>query len=553
MASLSPDPNGWGPGTRPAPGDPREIWRQVRLIAVVQSKISSRRFRLSVRETPEGKLAVVALLTLPIFTSSLVRSAYRLPHEASVDEATGVLVLATIFTALGVALGSASIAIRSLALERGDEALRAFPAFRGGLAVHHMAFACVGSNSLYMIGTFIVLYAPTALVVPPGPWIGLPLVLMATIAFSFLLGIRAYRAAVRWIDVHPGSARTVQVVTGLLSVLTFVGLPLLPRPLLRQWPGAVESIGAAVSPSGLWIVVPIVAAVALSAAALWTLRREVLETSKAPPPVIWNGVPVLGSGVYRSTFASLVRGPRHRARLWRLFLAKEVLLPWSRDPGRLIRECLLTIAFLGTGAALAELSLQHVPDQALTLSVVSMLAFSLVSISAVSVYRGAGCIGVEAPMLRILRPALGLRDLWVHKARANLASVVPHGMLGAIALWVGLTRWGELPQLPNALLILSTAALSFPMLGVAVGFAFPRLDAPGGGMIPGSTTAGKTVGAGVMLFSSGVALVLTWMGEGGIMPRALIPSTVLASTCLVLGVTAVLSVFGILRLMRLDL
>lgn len=209
MASLSPDPNGWGPGTRPAPGDPRELWRQVRLIAVVQSKISSRRFRLSVRETPEGKLAVVALLTLPIFTSSLVRSAYRLPHEASVDEATGVLVLATIFTALGVALGSASIAVRSLALERGDEALRAFPAFRGGLAVHHMAFACVGSNSLYMIGTFIVLYAPTALVVPPGPWIGLPLVLMATIAFSFLLGIRAYRAAVRWIDVHPGSARTV--------------------------------------------------------------------------------------------------------------------------------------------------------------------------------------------------------------------------------------------------------------------------------------------------------------------------------------------------------
>ena len=86
----------------------------MRLIAAVRSKIALRRFRLSIRTTPDGKLAVVALLTLPIFASGLVRSAYRLPQQASLDGATGALVLATVFTVVGVALGSASSAVRSV-------------------------------------------------------------------------------------------------------------------------------------------------------------------------------------------------------------------------------------------------------------------------------------------------------------------------------------------------------------------------------------------------------------------------------------------------------
>ena len=419
--------------------------------------------------------------------------------------------------------------------------------------MHHVASECVGSNGLYMIGAFIVMYAPTALVVPPGPWIGLPLALLATSSFSALFGIRAYRAAVRWIEAHPESARTVHIVTGVSALLAFIGMPLLPKALLRRWPGVVESVGSVVSLSGPWIVVPILAVVALSAAALLASRRELMETSEAPPPVIWNGVRVVGSGVHASTFASLVRGRRRRVPLWRLFLAKDVLLAWSRRPARLVTECLMTVAFLGTGVALAELSHGRALEHAPTLSSLSLLAFSLVAVSAVSLYRGVGCLGVEAPMLRILRPTLGLHGLWVHKVRAVLVSILPHGALCAVALWVGAARWGESSHLPSALLLLGAATLSFPVLGVAVGFTFPRLDSSSGGIIPGSTLVGRSVGAGVMLYWSGVSLALIWMVESGITSRALIPSAVLVSTCLVLAVATALSTYGNLRLSGLEL
>jgi hypothetical protein len=511
-----------------------------------------RAFRLSVRTTPEGKMAIVAIATLPFFGSGLVRSAYRLPTEASLDGAMGVLVLAIVFTVVGVALGSASLAVRSLALERREEALRVFPAFRGALAVHHMASESVGSMSLYLIGGFTLLYAPTALVLPPGPWIGLPLALATTTAFSFIFGIRAYRIAVRAIEVRPQSARAVHVVTSVVALLGFIGMPILPKALLRQWPGLVESIGSVVNLSGSWIAVPIVVTVGLAAAALWASWREILDASEAPPPVIWNGVPVLGSGEHPSTFTPLVRRPRRRALVWRLFLAKDVLLPWSRRPARLLTEGLLTLAFLATGVALAVLAHQRTLAQAHTLSSLSVLAFSLVAISAISLYRGAGCVGVEAPMLPILKSGLGFRGLWAHKLGGALAATVPHGVLCAVALGVGIAAWGESSQLSAALLILGAAALSFPVLGVGIGFMFPRLDSSGGGMIPGSTFVGKAVGAGVMLYSSGVSLALVWMVAGGIMPRALLPSTVLVSTGLVLGVAGALSRFGILRLRRME-
>ena len=156
-------------------------------------------------------------------------------------------------------------------------------------------------------------------------------------------------------------------------------------------------------------------------------------------------------------------------------------------------------------------------------------------------------------MLGILRSGVGFRRLWLYKLQAALLSIVPHAVLCAVVLCVGLPLWGEVSQLPVALLMLAAAALSFPALGVGVGFMFPRLDSPRGGFVPGSTLSGKTIGAGVMLYSSGGSAALLWMVADGVLPPAPVPSTILVSTGLVLGIAAVLSAFGIRRLRRLEL
>lgn len=530
-----------------------ELWSRTRLISSVRSKVALRRFWYSVRTTAEGKMAVMVALALPYYASILIRGGYRLPREAGPDGAAGALILAIIFTVIGVALGSASTAVRSLVLERGDEALRAFPAFRGPLAAHHLTAECVGSTIVFMVGAFLVMYAPTALIVPPAPWIGLPLTVAATVSISFLAGIRSYRAALRWIEVRPRSARMVHVVTGLVALLAFLFMPILPRVLLRHMPGLVEPIGSVLSLPGPWTVVPTLIIAGFSVMALRFARRAVEEVAQAPSPVIWNGVPTLGSGEYPSTFTALIRRPRRGARLSRLFLAKDVLLPWSRRPALLMTEFLLTFAFLGTGIAFAGLAHQRLPEHAAMLSTLSLLGSALVTISAMSLYRGAGCAGVEAPMLRILRPGVGFRRLWLYKLQAALLSVVPHAVLCVVALSLGIPTWGDLSQLPAALSMLAAAVLAFPALAVGVGFMFPRLDSPRGGLIPGSTLTGKTIGAGVMLYSSAAWAALLWMVAGGVVPPTLVPSTIVVFTGLVLGIAAVLSAFGIRRLRRLEL
>jgi len=488
----------------------------------------------------------------PFFGADLVASAYRLPQEVDADGAAGVLGLGTAFAVLGTALATMSEAAKSLVLERRYEALRSFPALRGLLAVHHMALACVGWSGAFMVGAFVLFYAPTTLALGPTSWALFPFVVLTAAALSVTAGFYAYQLTVRWIDVRPTSVRGVHYGTGVVALIVFALIPVAPKGLFRSWPDEVAALGAMLRPTGAGHLFQLVL-VGLGTIVLTRyLRARVLEAATSPSPVIWNGPALLLENRFSSSFSGLVRSSR-RGRLWRLFWAKDVMLPALRRPGAILVEFLTTLGFVGTGGALAMVAHQRMPASAATLSQMSLLAFSLIALAAISLYRGVGCLGVETPMLPVLKSAIGFRGLWRHKLLSSAIALVPHLLFVAVGLLLAAVVRRDTTTLGQQVCFLGAAAVCFPLTAVGVGFLFPRLDPVQGGLFAGSTHSGRVLAIVLMLYFVGVAVAAHWMSQTDLLPGQMIPAVAVVTAGGLSALALLFAALGVRRMNRMEL
>jgi hypothetical protein len=540
-----------GPGRSPAPTPP-SLGRQLWLVASIKTKTGLRAFGHDIRTRIEGKLAVLVALTLPIMGKSLIQQSFEFPRTASTDGAVGVVAIGVLLSVVTIMMGSVAMGIKTLAIARRDEALKAFPAFKSLTAATHMALQTVGLTTVFLGAWFALMYAPTAYALHPNHLSGVIFVLVTFIALCAAAGIEAYLHMLRWIEARPSWTPALHVVFGFFWVISFAILPIFPKATYEYWPERIEALGSALASPSLGMPTRLALLSLVLLAVVWRARRKVIEAVQSPSPVIWNGVPVLPKDRFKSSFSALVR-QAEKAPLWRLFLAKDVFLPRSRRPSLLFLEFLLTVSIVATGASLAFLSHKQNPLQAEILSEMTLVAASLVVLGAVSLFRGVGCVGVEAPMLRILRSSVGARSLWRLKLLSAFTAMVPHMVVVGIFLTLGMMVWGNESNLAYDLVILGGAATAFPLTGVAAGFLFPKIDAVQSGILPGSSMTGKAVAIVLMAYFSGVSVALLWLNHSAGDLGGMLPLTVVISTGALSGVALLMTMFGVRRLKGLEL
>jgi hypothetical protein len=505
-----------------------------------------------VRSTPEGKMAVLMALALPFLGKGMIQSAFRFPQEASVDGAVGVVVISVLLAVVGVACGSVALGVQTLVLERRGEALRGIPAFKGLAAASHMALQTVGLASIFVIAWFTIMYAPTVFALHSNHLAALLIVFGTVTTLCVAAGITAYKHMLHWIEVRPASARALHITFAVCMVVVFAFMPIVPKALYKYWPERVEALGSVLYLTGPEMTIQLTLLGLLLIVLGWRTRAKIIESVNSPSPIIGDGVRSLGEYKFESSFAVLVRRER-KAHLWRFFLAKDVLLPWSRRPASMFMEFLLTFSVVATGASLALLSHEQKLAQADMLSEMSLITSSLVALGGVSLYRGVGCVGVETPMLRILRSAVGARSLWIQKLLSAVTAMAPHLLVVAVSLVVGMMLWGDTSRLGYDLVILLGAAISLPLTGVGAGFLFPRLDSIRSGLVPGSTLIGRSVAAAMMLYFGGVSVALLWMTHSAVVPARTLPLAVIIATGALAGLALVMTMLGVRRLKGLEL
>lgn len=548
MASHSLEEGRRQSGVARAAGAQRLPWREVRAIARTRARLALRRFGFSIRTTAEGKFAVLVAATLPLMARDLVRSSQRVALESSREGAAGILTMALFATVGAVALGSASTAVRSLALERGDEALRAFPAFRGALAVHHLLVESVGATALFMFSAFLLLYAPALWAVFPGPTAFLAVATALTV--SVALGGASYRASIRWIEARPKSARAVHGITAAAALVGFVGMPILPKVLFKARPAWVEAVGGWLVQGFLPGLPTSLALGALLVGAALLVRRMTAETTRAPFAVIWNGLQTLSGGLYASCF-SRSAGQEGRP-TGAAFVTKDVFLPWVRRPSSLFTEALITVSLLTTGLVGAHLvGRGGGPDaHAGALSVLVAACLSVLALRAM--HRGLGALGVEAPLLPLLRPALGFGRLWWFKVRSATMATLPHALACAAVLGLWAAGQGAASGAGPGLLALLCDVVVFPLVTVGAGFLFPSLEGAQG-LVPGSTFVGRSVALVVLLYFVGTQAAVVFMTNTGALPPSVAVPTMVIAAGMAAVVGGVLSLAGVRRLRRVDL
>ncbi|MEJ2080001.1 MAG: hypothetical protein P8Z74_18680 [Acidobacteriota bacterium] len=214
------------------------------------------------------------------------------------------------------------------------------------------------------------------------------------------------------------------------------------------------------------------------------------------------------------------------------FWVKDVLLPIRRSAAGYAQQ----LAFTLSGSIVTVVFLHFWEESRTTGSGVTCFVLVLATLAVPLLFSAHGCLpvlGMEGVNIALLRPALGVRRLFIAKSSAQALFVLGHAavlatLIGIGARWTGLAHPGILVALGLAL----AATVGFSAMGLALGFGLPDFHRRSM-MLPGASKAAQFIhmaGGGMVAvtwsllataFTLGHITILT-LAVGVIMPLALV-------------------------------
>ena len=533
------------------------------LVTTYKLRILWREFRYSVRETLEGKLAVVVMVAGPFLVKSmLVSSALR---QANLNEHAAWVVLWTAHLAMMAALvsGVASRTARSLILDRREDPLAQYGQARQGLAAFHMWGVVVSAITLWLSLFFYLFYGPLVSRLSTQPVMGTLLHVIGHIVISLALGAVAYRLTLGALELRPALGRRLFWMTGTPAVFAFVAIAGGPQFLLDFAPhriGELRSTFDSAAPfyapvaalvGSLAQPVPLLAWFIGVGAAGAIAMGAAVPLIQSPSTLVLGEIQDPESRRFKSVFGGRTRLSTKRVlHSARMFFLKDVLLGVVRSPQSFIRR---QTALLGTASLapvlawglLGEGLIGEFEADALILGLVVLL------VSAAAYLRGLGALGSEGPALALLRPVVRPADLLGYKTLSVMASVVPAGLLyggtaGALAK--------ALDMRSSPLVVAGTGGSTGVLVAafaVSLGFLFPDLSRRNI-LVPGASHVGRIVFISVAICGTGVTTGLRWMTRSEVLPSELFVPGLITTGGVGMALTGTVMILALRRFPHLE-
>ena len=457
------------------------------------------------RYTLTGKsLIVLTLVALP--------SLFKLATEGRFSDispgagiADGVLVVVHFSLSVTFAVYLVPLFAKAFVLQREDEPLLAHPFALPALARHRLVATLLMASG-ELLALYYVFFGRVVINRLDHPWFGVPVHVITSLAFLFILGIGVgvvFRAwMLRATDVFR-RARTALGLGGALSFLALAGLILAIGSVVQRVPAQLGVLGDVAVHTLYFGLAPVAVTLAADAGQPlvvfgWVVGMAVVGFLAIHAVVLWSEVAHLElpldletptRGYYRPLFG----GFGSDTAVWpavRPFWRKDVVAPYAREPRGYFSEQWF-VFFTEVGAVVLIAVLRHrgalQPEHTAALLVVLLLGV----VAGLAMLRGLNCLGLEGSQLGVLRPVLAGGQLFVRKGLANGIYVLTHAVAHALVLFTAAQIAG-LGQI-TLVAVLGYAiggALIWTFAASALGFLLPDLQRRAT-FLSGATTMAK--------------------------------------------------------------
>ena len=536
------------------------VYTELALVTRFKVLIARRRFADSVRNTIEGKIALVMMVAAPFLMKSLLVSSVMRTAGANRQTGAGILAIAHLCLLVALILGVSSRTARSLIVGWRNEPLVLCAGATRGLAAYHLWVEVVAATALWLLLFFYVFYGGLVFGLGGHPPLSLILHAVAHLLVTLPIGVLSYRLTLQLLERRPTRARSFFNVTSTASLVAFLSLAAAPRILDALSPTV---IGALATPyARIAMVYPPIAILIqgrLLGLVVWASGMILLpfialrmadSSIRHPSPILFREIEPIADPRFRSLFKS--RGPIQTGRLGGalLFFLKDILLPATRNPRRfLTRQWVFLAAAVSPPVAVWRLRQDGTVSETVAGAILLGLVMALPS--AAAYLHGLGSLGREGPHLDLLRPTVRASLLFSHKALSTTAAVLPAGLCyaticGATSAALGL--WpGSLPAAGLGGLTAVVAAVT----AVAVGFLLPDFHSRNI-LAPGSSRTGRILFASLAMYGIGMTVAAHVLTRSELLLPQFFTLGVLTTSGVGLGVSGVVTFLALRQFPHLE-
>lgn len=218
------------------------VYRELALVTRFKLLMARRRFADSVRNTIEGKIALVMMMAAPFLMRGLLVSSTLRTTGASRPTEAGILAIAHLCMAVALVLGVSSRTARSLIVGWRNEPLVLCAGATRGLAAYHLWGEVVAPTALWLLVFFYVFYGGLVLGLGSHPPLSLVLHAIAHLLVTLLICVLSYRLTLQLLEKKPATARSVFNVTSTGSLVAFLCLVGAPRILDALSPTVISAL-----------------------------------------------------------------------------------------------------------------------------------------------------------------------------------------------------------------------------------------------------------------------------------------------------------------------
>jgi hypothetical protein len=509
--------------------------------------VSRRSFRHDFLHTLQGQITTVCLL---LCLPGLIKLIWVGPSEMSglsELERDGALFWAQSSLLLAFALTVALALLKTFIIKPENGTVWVFPFILRDIALYNFLVPSFLGASLFIVATFYVFFA--RLLVSTGGWAAVLVHFVLTMTQLFTLSVLLGGVLRRFAKAKgtPKNA-TLAVRLAVIPWMLIYAQLVAGASLVKEWrPSLLPALGSrsfepwlVTQPSlavlrglsgGSWVpaVVSMTVLSLLTVVSVWLLARWYRVAHRE---IILDGGSVQ-TPLYSSAFApGRRRVPFAPGSVSGAFWVKDVLLPIRRSAAGYAQQ----LAFTLSGSIVTVVFLHFWEESRTTGSGVTCFVLVLATLAVPLLFSAHGCLpvlGMEGVNIALLRPALGVRRLFIAKSSAQALFVLGHAavlatLIGIGARWTGLAHPGILVALGLAL----AATVGFSAMGLALGFGLPDFHRRSM-MLPGASKAAQFIhmaGGGMVAvtwsllataFTLGHITILT-LAVGVIMPLALV-------------------------------
>ena len=538
----------------------KRVYGDMVLVTRFKLLMARRRFVDSVRNTVEGKIALVMMAASPFLMKSLLVSSTMRAAEANRETEAGILAVAHVFMAVALVLGVSSRTARSVIVGWRSEPLVLCAGATRGLAAYHLWGEVVVATALWLLVFFYVFYGGLVVELGSHPLLSLTLHGGAHILVTLPVGVLAYRLTLRLLERKPTAARSVFNIASTGSLIAFLAMAGAPRILQALSPTVISVLA---TPFALIAMVypptALFAQGGLSGLAFWaggSIALPILALRLADSPihhpsaVLFREVEPTANPRFLSLFRP--RGPAQTGRLGGalLFFLKDVVLPARRNPRGFFRRGWIFLA-VAVGSPVAVWRLRQEATVSEAVANATLLGLVMALPSAAAYLHGLGSLGREGPHLALLRPTLSASLLFSHKAMATTLVAICSGVFygtiyGATSAILGL--W------PGPLLAVGVGAVTAAVAGpaaTAVGFLLPDFRNRNV-LVPGSSATGRIFFASLTLYGIGVTVAIDTLTRTGVMPPQFFAIGAITTATAGLGIAGVVTFLALRQFPRLE-